>query len=215
MKKAIKVKWFKGCSSVEQAKKLWLKLAMRHHPDHNGDLTTMQEINAEWDYVKANPWVLSTVHKQERKSYPWEDTQSYTYKKQSEQSQRQKVRWEDFDLTPSPGKYTVEIIDVIDNEEKSYIALVFDISNTKCKGYFKHERLYKHCIYLKYDKEWQKRNTLKIVHIINASNQGFDGVKCLSGSNIYEFVGKRLGVKLSREFIDGKGFINYEDVFAV
>ena len=217
MRQAIKVKWFKDCETVEQAKRLWLKLAMQHHPDHGGSLTVMQEINAEWDYVRANPWVLSTTHEQ-----PWDsswsewtdNTGSWSYTP-PKQHRRQKVRWRDIDPTPVPGKYTVEVIDVVDNEEKSYVALVFDIAEGKYKGYFKHETWYKHCVYLKYAEEWQQRHTLKIVHAINASNRGFDGIECLSNDNVRGFIGKKFGVSLSSEYISGKGFINHEDVFAI
>jgi hypothetical protein len=216
LRKTIEIKWFKNCQSVEQAKKLWKILAMQYHPDRGGDLRSMQEINAEWDYVRANPWVLSTTHEQSQQSPPWESTWtdstwSYTPPKQH---QRQKVHWRDIDPTPVPGRYTVEIIDVIDNEEKSYVALVFDIATDRYKGYFKHEVWYKHCVYLKYAEEWQQRNTVKIVNLISASNQGFDGIECLS-NDVRKFIGKRFGVKLSREYIDGNGFINYGEVFAL
>ena len=210
MKKAIKVKWFKGCSSVEQAKKLWLKLAMQHHPDRGGDLCMMQEINAEWDYVRANPSVLSIAHKQS-----WTDnanSRSYTPPKQH---RRQKVRWRDINPTPVTGRYTVKIIDVVDNEEKSYVAIVFDIATGEYAGYFKYEKWYKHCVYLKYAEEWQQKNTLKIIRVINASNHGFDGIECLQNEDVYGFIGMRFGVNLSSEYINGKGFINHRDVFAV
>ena len=47
-------KYFKDCQSLEEAKSLYKKLALQHHPDHGGDTRTMQEINAEWASYQAN-----------------------------------------------------------------------------------------------------------------------------------------------------------------
>ena len=48
------LKYFKTCKSVEECKKLYKKLAFKHHPDRGGDLDTMKAINAEFDYVMEN-----------------------------------------------------------------------------------------------------------------------------------------------------------------
>lgn len=50
-------KYFKANSAttIEEAKKQYLKLCMRWHPDRpNGDLVAMQTINAEWDYLRKH-----------------------------------------------------------------------------------------------------------------------------------------------------------------
>ena len=50
-------KYFKAnhTTTIEDAKKQYYKLCMRWHPDRpNGDLKAMQQINAEWDYLKAH-----------------------------------------------------------------------------------------------------------------------------------------------------------------
>ena len=48
------LKYFKECKSVEECKKLYKKLAFKHHPDRGGDTETMKAINAEFDYVIEN-----------------------------------------------------------------------------------------------------------------------------------------------------------------
>lgn len=43
------MKYFTNCKTVEEAKKLYRRLAMENHPDRGGDLDTMKAINAEYD----------------------------------------------------------------------------------------------------------------------------------------------------------------------
>lgn len=40
--------FFTQCSTVEETKKLYRTLAMKHHPDHGGDTATMQEVNSQY-----------------------------------------------------------------------------------------------------------------------------------------------------------------------
>lgn len=44
-------KWFKNCSSIEDVKKTYRKLALKYHPDLTGGTTEseMKEINAEYE----------------------------------------------------------------------------------------------------------------------------------------------------------------------
>lgn len=41
--------YFTNCNTVEDTKKLYKELAMKHHPDLGGSTVTMQEINAQYD----------------------------------------------------------------------------------------------------------------------------------------------------------------------
>lgn len=53
----MKFQYFKAnhTTTIEDAKKQYLKFCMRWHPDRpNGDLKVMQAINAEWDYLKSH-----------------------------------------------------------------------------------------------------------------------------------------------------------------
>lgn len=41
--------YFENCSTLEQLKAEYKRLAMMYHPDRGGDLRTMQAINSEYD----------------------------------------------------------------------------------------------------------------------------------------------------------------------
>lgn len=205
MRQEVKVIWFRECSTLEEAKLLYKKLVMAYHPDRGGDLRKMQEINAEMDYIKAVPSALLGARKN------W-------YGSNEKESPKRKTRtWDDFENAFSfkPGRYTVRITAVRENDKKKYVALVFDIADGKHANHFKFEPWYRHCIYLSYGKDWQIKNTLKIIGKINASNSGFDGDYAFCNDQTHKFVGKKIGVNLSQEYLDGDGFINVGEVFAV
>lgn len=48
----LKLKWFKGVTTLEELNKLYLKLARQHHPDIGGNENTMKEINVERDELR-------------------------------------------------------------------------------------------------------------------------------------------------------------------
>ena len=48
------LKYFKECKSVEECKRLYIKLAFKYHPDRGGDTETMKAINNEFDYIMQN-----------------------------------------------------------------------------------------------------------------------------------------------------------------
>lgn len=45
------MKYFTTCTTLDELKKEFRRLAMLHHPDHGGDTETMKAINAEYDAV--------------------------------------------------------------------------------------------------------------------------------------------------------------------
>ena len=50
--------FFASCTTTEEAKKLYYRLAQQHHPDHGGDPEIMKAINAEFErYCKEGPTV--------------------------------------------------------------------------------------------------------------------------------------------------------------
>ena len=55
----MKTKYFSDCKTIEEAKRLYHKLAVKHHPDLGGDLETMQAINAEFDIIAKQ---LANIH---------------------------------------------------------------------------------------------------------------------------------------------------------
>lgn len=47
------MKYFKDCTTLEEVKALYKKLAFQHHPDYGGNTATMQEINTEYAFATA------------------------------------------------------------------------------------------------------------------------------------------------------------------
>ena len=47
----MKPNFFINCTSIEDVKQLYKKLAMLYHPDKGGDTLTMQQINAEYQQI--------------------------------------------------------------------------------------------------------------------------------------------------------------------
>ncbi|MBN8787246.1 MAG: hypothetical protein J0I84_09155 [Terrimonas sp.] len=45
------MKFFNGCNTIDEVKKLYKKLAMENHPDRGGDTATMQAINTEYAFA--------------------------------------------------------------------------------------------------------------------------------------------------------------------
>ena len=43
------MKFFASCTTIEELRKHYRRLAVQYHPDPGGDTETMQQINAEYD----------------------------------------------------------------------------------------------------------------------------------------------------------------------
>lgn len=177
---------------------------MQHHPDKGGSLQTMQEINVEYDMLKKDPSRLNV-----RNSNPF-NTGKHT---QSNTRNYRAYTWDDFNL--KPGRYVCEISKIQENIEKQYVALVFDIAEGKHKGYFARDPWYRRCIYLSYKTEWQIKKTKQFIDVINASNPGFNGHDAFCDDKTYLFIGKKLVIDITQQYIDGDGFINPNQVSAL
>lgn len=199
MRAKIEIRWFKSCLTMAQVRNMYRELSMLHHPDRGGNVRIMQEINAEYDELKRNPSLLGAHNSEPRDSGPrvrtWDDFRPYE--------------------TIRDGCYKVKVVDVRESYQKKYVALVFDIAEGEFKDYYRYHPWHKHCIYLKYDKDWQLAKTRSIISKFNKSNKWFDGDYSFCNDRASDFVGKVVGINLSREFIDEGGFINEKDVFAV
>lgn len=66
----MKTQYFSGCRSLEEVKRRYKKLAMKHHPDRGGDTATMQDINNEYESVMKNPFFsFSEQSEQEQQEF--------------------------------------------------------------------------------------------------------------------------------------------------
>ncbi len=158
----------------------------------------MQEINAEYDELMKNPGRIGerTVHREERRERcTWD--------------------WTTYSTMPS-GPYCVQVTNIRENHEKEYVALVFDILKGPYKGHFMYSPWFRHCIYLKSATDWQRENARRIMLAFYRSNRGFDS-SAVGGGDWSQFVGKKVGIILSQQYIDGSGkcFISSRDIFPV
>lgn len=73
------MKWFKDAENLEQLRKLYKKLVIKHHPDNGGSDAVLAEINAEYDKIfkdLKNDYQQSETYKtasdKQKQSYDWE-----------------------------------------------------------------------------------------------------------------------------------------------
>jgi len=52
----MKTQYFSDCRTLEEVKRRYKELAMKHHPDRGGCTATMQDINNEYENVMKNPF---------------------------------------------------------------------------------------------------------------------------------------------------------------
>ncbi|MFH0895852.1 MAG: J domain-containing protein [Bacteroidota bacterium] len=66
----MQTQYFQNCNSLEEVKRRYKELAMKHHPDRGGDTATMQQINCEYESMMKNPiFEFSKQTEQEQQEY--------------------------------------------------------------------------------------------------------------------------------------------------
>lgn len=66
----MKTHYFSDCRTLEEVKRRYKELAMKHHPDRGGDTATMQDINNEYESVMKNPFFsFSEQSEQEQQEF--------------------------------------------------------------------------------------------------------------------------------------------------
>lgn len=68
----MKTSFFKNVSNLEDLRKEYRRLAFLFHPDRGGDTATMQQINAEYEYLSDNLIFSNESFDQERKDYEYQ-----------------------------------------------------------------------------------------------------------------------------------------------
>lgn len=70
------ISFFNNCNTLEEAKKMFYKLAKQFHPDKGGDVETMKKINNEYDFVTAK-LAKGEQFKEEEQGEQFEMAQEY------------------------------------------------------------------------------------------------------------------------------------------
>ena len=66
------MKYFMDCTSLEELKSLYRKLAVKNHPDKGGSIEIMQEINNEYEIMlKKLAFVYNTTKDENKPEYDW------------------------------------------------------------------------------------------------------------------------------------------------
>jgi curved DNA-binding protein CbpA len=58
--------YFENCTSLDEARSLYRKLAKENHPDYGGDTATMQEINRQWTLYQVTGAKTEARQRQQR-----------------------------------------------------------------------------------------------------------------------------------------------------
>ena len=107
----------------------------------------------------------------------------------------------DFQQLPAGG-YVAKIIDMVDNEKKEYVELVWDIAEGEFAGRYSdkwgQEHPYAHHLFLSY-KDAALPMLKGRLEAIEASNRGFDPFAAWDAGRLDMFRGRLLGINLQEE----------------
>jgi hypothetical protein len=110
----------------------------------------------------------------------------------------------DGDFTPLPaGGYVAKITDMVDNEDKENVEVIFDIAEGEHAGYYSDDfgksHPYNHHFYLSYRTDGGLRMTKGRLQNIQKSNPGFDPFAAWDAGRLDMFKGRLLGINLQEE----------------
>lgn len=71
------MKWFRNVTTIEELRKQYRELLRKHHPDNGGNVSNMQEINAEYDRVFANLSRKTQPDQQANTNDAYEENQAF------------------------------------------------------------------------------------------------------------------------------------------
>lgn len=107
----------------------------------------------------------------------------------------------DFQQLPAGG-YVARIVDMVDNEKKEYVELVWDIAEGEFAGRYSdkwgQEHPYAHHLFLSY-KDTALPMLKGRLEVIQASNSGFDPFAAWDAGRLDMFRGRLLGINLQEE----------------
>ena len=61
----MKTTYFNDCKNLDEVKRRYKELALKHHPDRGGDTRIMQAVNNEYDAIRKNPFFKFWKEKEE------------------------------------------------------------------------------------------------------------------------------------------------------